>query len=128
MPSRVEFHPAQRLVEVIIAPPVTAAEMIAGIQQVADLTAGDAGIGVVVDFRESDYVPSLADIRGFLSLGDGSRAIRRNRHAIVVRGTLHYGVARMFGTHAEIEGGEVQVFEDIDEARAWLREGAPPGA
>jgi hypothetical protein len=44
------------------------------------------------------------------------------RIAIVVSDSLHHGLARIGGSYAESGGFEVEVFRDLEAARAWLLE------
>jgi hypothetical protein len=43
-----------------------------------------------------------------------------SRIAIVVSDPLHHGLARIGGSYAEPSGFEVEVFRDLETARAWL--------
>ena len=44
------------------------------------------------------------------------------RRALVASETVQFGLARMFGSFAELNGQEVRVFRDYDEAVRWLTE------
>lgn len=51
--------------------------------------------------------------------GQGGKLTRRC--ALVVATDLQFGVSRMFSVFSEERGLDVNVFYDLDEARAWLR-------
>lgn len=50
-----------------------------------------------------------------------------HRCALVVEGTLVYGLMRMASSWIEYEGVEARVFRDTEPAREWLLAPAPPG-
>ncbi len=71
------------------------------------------------DLREADVAKVLPDCIRSLAK---NAAIRSGiRSAIVVRGQLAYGLARMFGTLRESSEEQVRVFRDLDSARTWLK-------
>ncbi len=45
---------------------------------------------------------------------------KSSKRAIVVRGDLGFGMARMFELLRNEEAGEIQVFRDVGQARSWL--------
>ena len=47
----------------------------------------------------------------------------RARRAVVVDSDLAFGTIRMFQTRRGEVAGEIRVFRDVDEARAWLTDG-----
>lgn len=42
------------------------------------------------------------------------------RVAVVVKKSLHYGIARIMGSYGELRGIEVRPFHDEQDARRWL--------
>ena len=75
---------------------------------------------VLVDAREVDFTPSATEIEHF------GRALARfkesfqGRIAVLVDGTLMFGIARMICSVSEANGFPMRPFVDLDEASAWL--------
>ena len=75
---------------------------------------------VLVDAREIEFAPSAMEIE---HLG---RALARfkesflGRIALLVQGTLMFGIMRMLCSVAEANGFPMRPFTDLDEACAWL--------
>ena len=85
--------------------------------------------GSLVDFTEatfavpSDRVAALAHLHRELLARS-----RSSRVAVVARGDLNYGLARMYAQHRSVSGPEVVPFRDEASAREWLRGGGEGGA
>lgn len=70
----------------------------------------------VTDWKVSnDFLIMLAAKRRFSAA---------TRTAIFVRGSLGYGMTRVYQTW--VDDGQVKIFEDRAEAVKWLNEGVPP--
>ena len=76
---------------------------------------------LLVDLRHSTENRSYGDVKQLVNalLPYVDRLSRR--HAFLVDGDLHFGVARMFASLAEFHGFEIAVFRNEVEARAWLQ-------
>jgi len=76
---------------------------------------------VIVDLRKMEYSPSVSDIQSIASLIGEMKNSYQNKVAIVVSGTLHYGLARMAATYTELSGVPmIDAFTDFEEARQWV--------
>lgn len=84
------------------------------------------GLGVVVDLRGVERIEG--DFRQALGLIDAHKAVQEqigaSRIALVAGSKGVFGVGRMWQTLSDNLPYAVQVFEDLDEARAWVRTGA----
>jgi hypothetical protein len=95
----------------------------------ADLVDGDSALRNDLEFDPAFYqLLDLSKADGSEVTADGVRALASRpplfsssaRRALVVRSDLGFGMSRMFELLREGKSGEVRVFRDIDEARAWL--------
>lgn len=77
---------------------------------------------LLLDSRESTANPSVAQIRARAVLLKSVVEDRPVRIAFLVSGTLRYGLARMFSVYAQMEGLNIEVFKDIDEACHWIEQ------
>ena len=82
----------------------------------------DEAMGVVVDFARVTTVPASADIEQFMAYLGGQDDRRNVKRAILVDSDLQYGMARMGAAYAEHYALRVQVYRELDEALAWLRD------
>ena len=76
---------------------------------------------IIID-PSSDYSPSRDELQQFMNL---IRFLLENafpRIALVVSKDFHYGLGRMTEVFSEVENGQFRVFNDEQEARAWLAE------
>lgn len=75
---------------------------------------------ILSDRRDQEDIPSTELVRQMArSLADIERAAG-SRLAFVVSRPVQIGVSRMFAAH--VTNMEIEVFTDIDQARAWLLE------
>ncbi len=91
----------------------------------------DAPVGrdccLLMDIRRSEALPSADDLRDFAQfLGDLPTDVV-SRSAWLVSADVQFGLARMLSVYAEEKGITIQVFRDLDRARAWLQEGHEAG-
>ena len=79
----------------------------------------DPEFAQVIDFTRITTVElEPADIRRFAQRKIFSPTSRR---AMIVKDDLHFGLARMFATHRELEGETgIRVFRDAEEATDWV--------
>jgi hypothetical protein len=82
---------------------------------------------VVFDIRSSSENRSADELQGIASVVAQNDAVLSGRCAVVAGDSLHFGLARMFGTYAEGLGLDVTVVKDVPRAVAWLAgESEPP--
>jgi hypothetical protein len=78
--------------------------------------------GVLCDFREIQYNPSvseLTDVGRFLAMPG---IFRDHKIAMVVSSNTHLALARLLAAVANAWGTHMSVFTRMDEAEAWLGE------
>ncbi len=75
---------------------------------------------LLADFRRMDFEPSSGEARSLAFLLAQNRGVFKNKVAVVVSGTLAYGLARMTSIYAELEGFGMMVFYDLEEATGWI--------
>lgn len=79
-----------------------------------------AGMSLLIDSRRTGGDGSSAALRERVRFLRSTREHFSGKCALVVTGLLRFGLARMFASLAEVEGIEVRVFQDMDEAEAWI--------
>jgi len=75
---------------------------------------------ILVDVREIRYVPSVSDIRHFVTRHTEMTRGWRNPHALVTASGVNFGMAMMMCTLIEVSGGKSQAFTSLEEAERWL--------
>lgn len=80
----------------------------------------EEGYGVLVDIRDVDYTPSLAEARHLAGLGAEAERLRRHRVAFVTATQTHFSAAHMVATLAAMKGVVAKAFRALDEAEGWL--------
>lgn len=78
------------------------------------------GYGIVVDMREADYTPTLADARELGSLDGRAARLRRHPVAFVTTQPAAYSAATLLVTLAGLKGIRAKAFQELDPALAWL--------
>lgn len=76
--------------------------------------------GILVDGRESRAHPGFNAMR---DLADFVLELHNSglpRTALVVEGSLRFGLARMFGSLVEASGWEFRIFREFEPSEAWL--------
>ncbi len=82
---------------------------------------------LLMDIRGSEALPSAQEVRDFAEfLGDLPTNVVA-RSAWLVSTDVRFGLARMLSVYAGEKGITIQVFRDLDRARAWLLEGHEAG-
>ncbi|NIM48705.1 MAG: hypothetical protein GTO22_05520 [Gemmatimonadales bacterium] len=76
---------------------------------------------ILSDRREQENVPSTALVQQMARLLAGVERAAGSRLAFVVARPVQIGMSRVFAAH--VSNMEIEVFTDIDRARAWLLEG-----
>ncbi len=77
------------------------------------------GMFLLFDNRDSEESASTEEIRRRLRILDECPVSRRC--AIVVSDGLHYGLGRIAASYGLDLGLEIELFEDVTEAKDWLR-------
>lgn len=92
------------------------------IRAVASDPAFGPDFGVLCDFREIQYTPSvseLSDVGRFLAMPG---VFKDHKIAMVVSSNAHLALARLLATVANVWGAQISVFTRITEAEGWLGE------
>jgi hypothetical protein len=75
------------------------------------------------DFSTATSTPNLPELREIIAIiNQNATRIGRTKLAVVTARDVTFGVARQFQALAEATPLNVQIFEDREEALAWLRE------
>jgi Ni,Fe-hydrogenase I small subunit len=77
-------------------------------------------LDLLVDARTLDYTPTLHEAQEIRTMLHDVRESYRGRIAVVVDGTVRFGMARMVSTLVEPSGIRMEAFRDLATARAWL--------
>lgn len=72
------------------------------------------------DVRESTESRSSDELRGIASAIAQQRDILSGRCAVLVRGDLYYGLARMVSAWLDLDDVDMRVFREPEEAVTWL--------
>jgi hypothetical protein len=75
---------------------------------------------VLVDVRSIQEAPASRTLAATGQLLGREGARHFSRAAFVASGPLQFGLTRIFGSHADASGLEVQVFEREEDALRWL--------
>jgi hypothetical protein len=75
---------------------------------------------ILVDVRDIEYTPSVADVKHFVARHAELTRVWRNPHALVTSPGVNFGMAMMMCTLIEVTGGKSQAFTDREEAENWL--------
>jgi hypothetical protein len=79
------------------------------------------GLNGLADLRYSDMDTKAIDVERVAKLMvDYREKIGPSKTAVVVSRKVIFGMTRMFQAFSEQSSIEVEIFEDIDEARRWL--------
>lgn len=80
---------------------------------------------LLIDARDSNRVPTLAELETRVATLVALRDRFAGRVAMVVSDDLRFGLARLLEAHLEPFGIEAHAFRAVEPARVWLE--APPG-
>jgi hypothetical protein len=80
---------------------------------------------MIVDLTSSAANPSASQVAERAECLGTLRPAIKPRCALVVADALRFGLARMFGAHADSYGIEAEVFWDETSARLWLASEPP---
>jgi hypothetical protein len=101
----------------------------AALSRALDDPALPAGVSVLVDVCESDYVPTPKEIVAFADFLKTVHDLLPRPCAVLACDVLRFGLGRQLSAWAAARGVRVGVFrlEECEAARKWLKEGAPDG-
>ena len=126
MPIAFRVDEADRIVYADITGALEAADMVAGVVDVAALLADRPGFAVVTDQRGVLQPATRAQIDAVVdALTRRAAVFAGRRWAIVTASPASYGMMRALGVYAERIPIAVAVFREVDAARAWVAGGAP---
>jgi hypothetical protein len=122
MPFTVEVFPEQRLVHLTATGAINFEVARSAMQKVAEALAKhpELGLGILVDVRGTDYTPSSYEVREFANRHNEMTQQWANPSAVVAKGGVRFGMARMMSSLIEVAGGKSAAFTDETEARDWL--------
>lgn len=126
MPVTAEIDKAARLVVTTATGRVSKPDFVAHIEGVwrdADV----AGFDELIDVTEADVSGlSADDLAALVKVGVSVDLATSSRLALCVSSELGYGLSRMYGSMRETNdenARQINIFYDIDSARAWIAEG-----
>ncbi len=76
---------------------------------------------VIVDFREMNYHPSYADLRGIIDTLRLSKENFKNKVALVSNSKMEV-IAKLAVAYCAKEGMKMKAFTKMDEAHSWIAE------
>ena len=119
MPVRVSFEEPSRFV-LEGTGRITGAESIDAFAQVQSHARFRDGVTVLAVTRDITGVPRTDELREIAASAVALKNGGMSAMAIVTDPGFTYGVARMFSALADLAGVRVDVFQDVNEARAHL--------
>lgn len=123
MPIAVSFDSNSRIWMITIEGEVAPEEVVEALRGMYESPDYAPDSPRLYDARESAASISARDMQRLATLQLSRESTRNARSAIVTSRQASYGVARMYQTHAEDMPIEVELFQSIDDARAWLLDG-----
>ena len=122
MPFRIQIDVDGRIVLVELTGELSADELIEGNRALATHPDFRSDLDQIVDMSTANGI--RIDRHTVRQLTDQPPLFSpRSRRAFVVKTDFGYGMARMFQMQRGEGAGEIQVFRDLGEARAWLQSG-----
>lgn len=122
MPYEIEVDPKARVVFLRASDPVSLEDGQAVLMQLAAHPDFEAGFGLLCNFHELEQQPDPNDVL------EGAKLLRfhpllRGRIGMVISAALATP-AEVFAALTALEGVELRVFADPEEARSWVLDGA----
>lgn len=77
-------------------------------------------VGLLVDGRNASFNPPSAELRQLVDRM--AKFEKLGRRALVASDDFLFALGRMAGAFEELEGKEMRVFKELNEAEAWLLE------
>lgn len=122
MPIDHEIADAEGLAYVTARDPVDLEAVRGSISGLAGEPGFRPDLGILVDLRGMDYIPSNDDIQVIADCLGRMKESYRSRIAVVVADDLRFGLFRMASTYANLRGVTMRIFRDTGAARSWLAE------
>jgi hypothetical protein len=120
MPLTFVIDPARNFADVRGSGIVTLADAIRTIRTIAgDLAHNQCGC--LVDVREMEYFPTVADLKEIAFEYIRLRAVFRCGTAFIVSNDRHYALGRFLAALVDTAGLRMAVFRDPAQAENWLR-------
>lgn len=80
------------------------------------------GNNILIDSRRHETVMTAESVKDLIPYARRfDNELNGPKWAIVTNRDVAYGLARMFSTLCELEGIQVVVFRDMDEAQSWIQ-------
>lgn len=119
MPFHVQADADRRVIDVIADDPIAFQDVIGTIRVVADHLA-DRQWGVLTDFRNTTYFPTVAELRLAAQEFIRLRPAFAEGVAFIVANDRHYSLGKLLTTLTDRAGVRLGVFRDMLSARQWL--------
>lgn len=119
MPHLIEFEHTSGHCTIVVQDPISLRDLEDGVQTLATDTRLTPTSFLTIDMRACRSVPTAADARSLAWALAASMGARRT--AILVGSTVHFGLANMISTLANLDGGHVRAFQESDKAANWLK-------
>ena len=120
MPFQARLSPDGRIIRVEASGPFDFEGSKPVFAEVAKLLEQVPEAGILVDIRGVEYVPSVNDVRHFVSRHEEMTRLWRNPQAMVTSSGVNFGMAMMMSTLIEVSGGKSHAFTNLEEAETWL--------
>lgn len=128
MPHEVVEETEDSLVSCVLSGKVGIEQMLDAMAAIRECGVFRPGVRVLWDLRSGDLGEFSYDAVAKAATVSREHASRRGdgRTAFVVLGALQRGIAHQYCAVSSDLGREAGVFDDLEEARAWLLEGPVP--
>lgn len=121
VPHTVEYSPKADLCTIRVNDPISLRDLEDGVQHLASDSRFTPATCLIIDLASCRSVPTASDSRSLAWTLASSMGARRT--AILVTSMVHFGLANMISTLANLDGGQVKAFQDTDKAKNWTRSG-----
>jgi hypothetical protein len=102
----------------------SAAEVKTAFLQALEEAKAEGVDAILLDTADSSVHPAFDEMRDLAHFAIALQDSRPPRTALVVGGSLQFGLARMFSSLVEFTHWEFRIFRSIPDAEAWLLDGA----
>jgi hypothetical protein len=120
MPYRFTIDVSAALVSIQIEGTGSFEESAAVLRDVAADASHRPEFALLIDAMAYDYAPSLEDARRFRELFRTLKPSFRGPISVAIAPGVRFGSARMVAQLLELLGMEIDIFGDLDSARAWI--------
>jgi hypothetical protein len=119
VPHSIEFEVNSDLCTIVVGDPIGLRSLEDGVQALASDPRLTPTTCLLLDMRTCRSVPSASDSRSLAWALASSMGARRT--AIIVASMVHFGLANMISTLANLDGGQVRAFQEMEKAANWLK-------